>query len=172
MVILDLRKLETLTDYFVICTAEVDQQIRAVAKNIEDQVKTATGERVFHREGMEALNWVLLDYVDVVVHIFKPSFREFYKLEDLWGDAEAIPVVEKSAGRTTVTVKRRAAVTAKKEEVKPTRTRKTTAKDLTEKKAPPKKTTPRKTAVKKTETARKAGATKPKTTKSTTKKSG
>ena len=92
----------------MICTAEVDQQIRAVAKNIEDQVKTKTGDRVFHREGLEALNWVLLDYVDVVVHIFKPSFREFYKLEDLWGDAEAIPVIDKPV-RVSSTVRRRPA---------------------------------------------------------------
>ena len=53
-------------------------------------VKTTLGERVLHREGMETMNWVLLDYVDVVVHVFKPSFREFYRLEDLWGDADTV----------------------------------------------------------------------------------
>jgi ribosome-associated protein len=84
VLILDLRKLETLTDYFVICTGDVDQQVRAIVKHIEEQVKLGRGERVFHREGLEAMNWVLLDYVDVVVHVFKPSFREFYRLEDLW----------------------------------------------------------------------------------------
>jgi len=108
VIILDLRKLETLTDFFVVCTADVDQQIRAVVRNIEDRVKTKTGERVFHREGFEGLNWVLLDYVDVVVHVFKPSFREFYKLGDLWGDADIVPVTDDATTKRKV-VKRAAA---------------------------------------------------------------
>jgi ribosome silencing factor RsfS/YbeB/iojap len=88
-VILDLRKLETMADFFVIATGEVDQQVRAIVKHIEDQVRVTLGEKVTHREGTETMNWVLLDYIDVVVHIFKPSFREFYRLEDLWSDADA-----------------------------------------------------------------------------------
>jgi ribosome-associated protein len=95
VVILDLRKLETLTDFFVICTGEVDQHVRAIVDHIEREMR-AQGERVLHREGMEALNWVLLDYVNVVVHVFRPSFREFYRLEDLWGDAELQAVTEEA----------------------------------------------------------------------------
>lgn len=86
-----MRRLDTVTDFFVVCTADVDQHARAIVRNIEDRVRETTGDRVLHREGMEALNWILLDYVDVVVHVFKPSFREFYKIEDLWGDAEPLP---------------------------------------------------------------------------------
>jgi ribosome-associated protein len=93
VVILDLRKLETLTDFFVICTGDVDQHVRAIADHIVREMR-ARGERVLHREGMEGLNWVLLDYVNVVVHVFRPSFREFYRLEDLWGDADVRPVTD------------------------------------------------------------------------------
>jgi ribosome-associated protein len=88
VVILDLRKLDALTDYFVICSGDVDQHVRAIADHIQDEVKKKTGDRILHREGRGSLNWVLLDYVDVVVHVFKPAFREYYRLEDLWGDAE------------------------------------------------------------------------------------
>ncbi len=92
VVILDLSELDAVTDCFVICTGEVNQHVRAIAHNIEKQVKEQTTDRLLHREGTEALNWVILDYVNVVVHVFKPSFREFYRLENLWGDAELIPV--------------------------------------------------------------------------------
>jgi ribosome-associated protein len=91
IVILDLRQLDAITDCFVICTGNVDQQVRAIAENIEKEVKSKTADRLLHREGMDTLNWVILDYVNVVVHVFKPSFREFYRLENLWGDAELIP---------------------------------------------------------------------------------
>jgi ribosome-associated protein len=97
LLILDLRKLETITDFFVICTGDVDQHVRAIAIHVEDAVRRTLGQRVFHREGMDGLNWVLLDYVDVVVHIFKPSFRAFYRLDELWSDAEIIPVGEEAA---------------------------------------------------------------------------
>ncbi len=97
MVILDLRNLDAVTDCFVICTGDVDQHVRAIADNIEKQVKEKTQDRLLHREGKETLNWVILDYVNVVVHIFKPTFREFYRLESLWGDAEVIAVEDKAA---------------------------------------------------------------------------
>lgn len=124
--ILDLRKLETLTDYFVICTGDVDQHVRAIVDHIEKEMRVH-GERVLHREGMESLNWVLLDYVNVVVHVFRPSFREFYRLEDLWGDAEVKHVVEtakpKASGKKPV----KAAVEAQKS----TKTKKPTAEKST-----------------------------------------
>lgn len=96
MVVLDLRKLEAFTDYFVICTGDVDQQVRAIVNHIAEQAELQTGQRMLHREGTEALNWVLLDYVDVVVHVFKPSFRAFYRLEDMWGDATEMIVRDES----------------------------------------------------------------------------
>jgi ribosome-associated protein len=99
VVILDLRELDAVTDCFVICTGDVDQHVRAIAGNIEKQVKAKTTDRLLHREGTQTLNWVILDYVNVVVHIFKPTFREFYRLENLWGDADAIAVEDKAAAK-------------------------------------------------------------------------
>lgn len=107
MVILDLRHLDTLMDFFVICTADVDPQVRAVVRHVEQHTKETTGDRVLHREGMEGLNWVLLDYVDVVVHVFKPSFREFYRLETLWGDAEILTVEDGAADKPKPVRRRR-----------------------------------------------------------------
>lgn len=92
ILILDLRSLDALTDFFVICTGDVDPHVKAIAEYIEIQVKKTTSNRLLHREGMESLNWVLLDYIDVVVHIFKPRYRDFYRLEDLWADASALAV--------------------------------------------------------------------------------
>jgi ribosome-associated protein len=84
--ILDLSKVSSVCDYFVICSADADVQVRAIADHIADELRQG-GDRCWHREGYESLRWVLLDYVDVVVHIFIREVREFYGLEDLWGDA-------------------------------------------------------------------------------------
>jgi ribosome silencing factor RsfS/YbeB/iojap len=154
VLILDLRKLETMADFFVIATGEVDQQIRAIVKHIEDYVRVASGERVIHREGTETMNWVLLDYIDVVVHVFKPSFREFYRLEDLWSDADVEMVTDdkkivpkpKPGRRRLAEVKpaaTKSAASAKREtaeaaETKPKRvTKKAAPKAATKKKAAP-----------------------------------
>ena len=82
----DLRKLVSFTDYFVICSADSDTQVKAIADQV-DKVLSNNGIKCWHKEGLKALSWVLLDYVDVVVHIFKKDAREFYNLEKLWGDA-------------------------------------------------------------------------------------
>jgi len=82
----DLRKLVSFTDYFVICSADSDTQVKAIADQV-DKVLSDDGIKCWHKEGLKALSWVLLDYVDVVVHIFKKDSREFYNLEKLWGDA-------------------------------------------------------------------------------------
>ena len=84
--ILDLRKFSDVADYFVICSGSVDIHVKAIADSIVDKLKEK-GVRVWHKEGYQALNWVLLDYVSVVVHIFRPQVRERYALEKLWGDA-------------------------------------------------------------------------------------
>lgn len=84
--ILDLRKFSDVADYFVICTGSVDVHVKAIADNIVDKLKDKE-IKVWHKEGYQALNWVLLDYVSVVVHIFRPETRERYALEKLWGDA-------------------------------------------------------------------------------------
>jgi len=84
--IIDLRKLVTFTDYFVLCSADSNVQVKAIADQV-DKALSDEGIKCWHREGLKALSWVLMDYVDVVVHIFKKDAREFYNLEKLWGDA-------------------------------------------------------------------------------------
>lgn len=84
--ILDLRKCSDVADYFVLCTGSVDIHVKAIADNIIDRL-TERGVKAWHKEGFQALGWVLLDYVNVVVHIFQPEVRSRYSLEKLWGDA-------------------------------------------------------------------------------------
>ncbi|HJW16541.1 MAG TPA: ribosome silencing factor, partial [Flavisolibacter sp.] len=74
-------------DFFVICEATNQPQIRAISDFIEDQVKKVCGENPYRHEGKQNLQWVLLDYVNVVVHIMLPEQRKFYKLEEMWSDA-------------------------------------------------------------------------------------
>jgi len=87
IVVLDMRAVSGVADYFVICNGESDLQVKAIYEAIEDAIKAACDERPWHREGQEHRQWVLLDYVDLVVHIFSPEKRAFYDLERLWGDA-------------------------------------------------------------------------------------
>lgn len=89
--ILDLRKLSAFADYFVICSASSDTQVKAIADAVDKELRDR-GIKTYHREGYEALNWVLLDYFDVVVHVFKKEARDYYNLEKLWGDAEVIEI--------------------------------------------------------------------------------
>lgn len=84
--ILDLRKLTTVTDYFVICSASSDTQVKAISDFIKEETKKID-ERPWHNEGYSNLSWVLLDFVDVVAHIFLEDTRKFYNLEGLWADA-------------------------------------------------------------------------------------
>lgn len=91
--ILDLRKLTNITDFFVICTADSDTQVKAVADAIIDGSKKLD-ERPWHKEGFQSLKWVLLDYVEVVVHVFLKDIRKFYGLEKLWGDADVKEISE------------------------------------------------------------------------------
>ncbi len=89
--ILDLRKLTTIADYFVICSADSDTQVKAIADEVDKTLRDE-GIRLWHKEGYQSLNWVLIDYVDVVVHIFKKESREFYNIEKLWGDAPSFDI--------------------------------------------------------------------------------
>ena len=84
---LNLTGLTTMTDYFVVLTAESDVQVKAIADHIVRQSKN-NGIKIYHKEGFESLRWVLLDFVDVIVHIFRGETREFYGLEKLWADAK------------------------------------------------------------------------------------
>jgi len=87
---LDLRKInEAVADFFIICQAGNQPQIRAIADNVEKWVKEKCSEDPYHHEGYLKLQWVLIDYVNVVVHIMLPENRKFYKLEEMWSDAVA-----------------------------------------------------------------------------------
>jgi ribosome-associated protein len=90
IVSLDLRKInEAVADFFIICEASNQPQIKAIAENIEKEVKDRCGEDPYHHEGLQSLQWVLIDYVNVVVHVMQPETRKFYKLEEMWSDAAA-----------------------------------------------------------------------------------
>lgn len=86
LTILDLRGLSGFTDYFVIASAGASRQVRALAERVEERLALAD-VRILHREGAGEARWILLDYQDVVVHIFDEQTRQFYDLERLWGDA-------------------------------------------------------------------------------------
>ncbi|MEL7363103.1 MAG: ribosome silencing factor [Bacteroidota bacterium] len=85
--VLDLRGVSGVADFFVIGTGTSDTQIKAIADGVRMDIKGETSELPWHREGYQSLVWVLLDYVDVVVHVFTAEKRAFYDLERLWGDA-------------------------------------------------------------------------------------
>jgi len=86
IVLMDLREVTNFVDFFVLCTARSDPQMRAVADAIQDGLAEAK-HKVWHAEGYEVRSWILLDYVQVVVHVFLPETRSYYALEKLWGDA-------------------------------------------------------------------------------------
>ncbi|GAA4310256.1 ribosome silencing factor [Compostibacter hankyongensis] len=88
IVSLDLRQIpEAVADLFVICEANATTQVRAIADFVEETVKKETGEDPYKHEGYAALQWVLIDYVNIVVHVFQPEVRKFYRLEEMWNDA-------------------------------------------------------------------------------------
>jgi ribosome-associated protein len=91
VVVMDVSRVAGFTDYFVVITASSDVHLKALADYIEDEL-SAYKVKVWHKEGYQNLKWVLMDYVDVVVHIFDPESREYYDLETLWADAEKIIV--------------------------------------------------------------------------------
>ncbi len=90
--ILDVHNLTTLTDKFVVCHAASDVQIKALANNVLQTTKEELGESVWKEEGRDSRRWVILDYVNVVVHIFKKELRDYYALERMWNDAEVTKV--------------------------------------------------------------------------------
>ena len=93
VVIMDLRAVSDVCDFFVVASGLADVQVRAIAKAMRDGL-AETGEDPAGVEGESDGRWVLLDYVDVVIHVLKPDVREYYQLERLWGDAPVLPVGE------------------------------------------------------------------------------
>jgi ribosome-associated protein len=92
--VLDLRDVSSMADFFVLGTGESDLQVKAIANGVMDEIEDHCGERPWQREGMEHLQWVVLDYVDVVAHIFLPHKRDHYRIDRLWGEADSEIVPE------------------------------------------------------------------------------
>ncbi len=89
VVSLDLRQIGTaISDYFIVCSADSTTNVTAIADNVEDRFIEKCGRKVIRTQGKENAFWVILDYGDIVVHVFKTPYRSFYRLEDLWADAE------------------------------------------------------------------------------------
>ncbi|HKJ46261.1 MAG TPA: ribosome silencing factor [Balneolales bacterium] len=93
---LDVRGLTSLTDYFIVCHATTDVQIKALADSVTKQTRESVGESVWKKEGLDSRRWVILDYVNVVVHIFNKELREFYNLEKMWNDAVITQITEET----------------------------------------------------------------------------
>lgn len=87
VVLMDLQEISSVADYFVCCHGDSDVQVKAISEMVERGMREH-GQRPWHTEGTDYYRWVLLDYVDIVVHIFQQETREFYALERLWGDAK------------------------------------------------------------------------------------
>ncbi len=91
IVSLDLRKIpEAVADFFIICEATNSTQLKAIADYIEFEVKEKCGEIAYKHEGRQAQQWILIDYVNIVVHIMLPEPRKFYRLEEMWSDASSL----------------------------------------------------------------------------------
>lgn len=89
ILLLDIREITTIADYFVICSGNNTRQIQAVADAIDEELGKQ-GARVLHREGVAESGWLLLDFGDVIIHIFGPKEREYYRLERLWSEAKTV----------------------------------------------------------------------------------
>lgn len=91
IVSLDLRKVnEAVADFFIVCEASNQPQVRAIADQVKHEVKLKCGETPYHHEGYQNLSWVLIDYVNVVVHVMLSDTRNFYKLEEMWSDGTVL----------------------------------------------------------------------------------
>ena len=95
IVVMDLRKVKNaVADFFVICSGNSDKQLDAIADSVDEEVFKAFKENPWHTEGKNNKEWMLLDYINVVAHVFRKDRREFYALERLWGDADIMEIAE------------------------------------------------------------------------------
>jgi len=127
--IIDLQNIASFADFFVICSADSDTQVKAIADEIDKSLRDE-GIKCWHKEGYTALTWILLDYVDVVVHVFKKESREFYNIEKLWADAPSIEVFDPALVKAE---EKKVKVVAKKTTTKTKSPQKTTVKKATAK---------------------------------------
>jgi len=118
VVILNLKKLTSATDHFVICSADSDTHVKAIADAVQDGMEMQD-VRIWHYEGYHALKWIVLDYVDVVAHVFHKQERSFYNLDRLWGDAKRTEVNDELGKKKSATKTRRTTTrkTIKKKQV-------------------------------------------------------
>jgi ribosome-associated protein len=108
IVSLDLRKIpEAVADFFVIAEGGSSTQVKAIADHVEAEVWEHCGERLYRHEGHSGLHWVIVDFINVVVHIFQPETRKFYRLEEMWSDAVVTEVEEEPAKPKTNKKKKR-----------------------------------------------------------------
>lgn len=96
MILIDVRELTSMTDFFVICSADTDIQVKAIA----DEIRRGTPHKPTHIEGYQQLRWVLLDYIDVVVHVMRTRDRNYYNIEKLWADAPLKEITDDHNGST------------------------------------------------------------------------
>src|ERR1700755_1669209 len=95
IVVMDLRKVKNaVADFFVICSGNSDRQLAAIADSVDEEVYKTLKENPWHTEGKNNKEWMLLDYIDVVAHVFRKDRREFYALERLWGDADIMEIAD------------------------------------------------------------------------------
>jgi ribosome-associated protein len=92
VVLLSLKGVSDMTDYFLIASGTSDTHVRSLGSSVLEDMKKESAQSAHHVEGLSQGRWVLLDYVDFVVHVFHPTLRNFYQIERLWGDAEVIPI--------------------------------------------------------------------------------
>jgi len=93
IILLDLREIEnTVCDYFIICEGTSNTQVNAIVSSIQKQVSKTTKDKPWHIEGTPNAEWILMDYVNVVVHVFQKHIREYYDIESLWGDAKTTQI--------------------------------------------------------------------------------
>jgi ribosome-associated protein len=100
IVAIDVAELLVVTDYFVICTGNTDIQVKAIADEVEERLRAEGGIKPIGREGLPEAKWVLLDFGDLVIHVFQPEERDFYRLEKLWSDAGRLELPEDVAADT------------------------------------------------------------------------
>lgn len=100
ILLMDLRKVKNaVADFFILCSGNSDKQLDAISRSVEEEVAKALKENPWHTEGKNNKEWMLLDYIDVVVHVFRKDRREFYALEKLWGDADFTEIEEPVANQ-------------------------------------------------------------------------
>ena len=98
VVLLSLKGVSDMTDYFLIASGTSDTHVRALGNAVLEDMKKEAGQMANHSEGLQQGRWVLLDYVDFVVHVFHPTLRNFYQIERLWADAQVVPITAAASG--------------------------------------------------------------------------